>query len=134
MHQYFTKIITKHLDSFKHVNNAQYLNLYEEARWDLITQNGYGFNQIQATGLGPVILEVKVSFLQELLLDDEIMIETKLLSYDKKIGKLEQIITKKNTLCSRAEFIFGLFDLKKRQLVLPTPDWLRAIGYKDNHE
>ena len=27
-----------HLDSFGHVNNAIYVQLYEEARWDFITK------------------------------------------------------------------------------------------------
>jgi thioesterase-3 len=127
-HQYFTKIGRQHLDQFQHVNNAQYLNLYEDARWDLITQNGFGLEKIKAAGLGPVILEAKITFEKELILDDEIIIETKLVSYEKKIGKLEQIIKKKDIICSRAEFLFGLFDLVKRELVLPTPEWLGAVG------
>jgi len=136
-HQYFTKICRHHLDQFQHVNNAQYLNLYEDARWDLITQNGFGLEKIKAAGLGPVILEAKITFEKELILDDEIIIETKLVSYEKKIGKLEQIIKKKDIICSRAEFKFGLFDLVKRELVLPTVEWKIAVGLrleKDSHE
>jgi hypothetical protein len=30
--------------------------------------------------------------------------------------------------CCHAEFVFGLFDLKERRLILPTPEWLCAIG------
>ena len=30
-----------HLDTFGHVNNATYLQIYEEARWEFINQNGY---------------------------------------------------------------------------------------------
>ena len=34
------------LDTFGHVNNARYLTLFEDARWDLITKNGYGLKKI----------------------------------------------------------------------------------------
>ena len=30
-----------HLDSFGHLNNARYLELFEQARWDLITEGGF---------------------------------------------------------------------------------------------
>ncbi len=130
MHQFKKSITNIHLDRFQHVNNATYLTLLEEARWDLINLGGYGIEQIQKTGLGPVILEIRISFLKELLLGDEIIIETHLISYDKKIAKMSQNIMRNGVLCAKAELTFGLFDLQKRQLVLPTPAWLKAIGYQ----
>lgn len=126
---YRTFIEKKHLDVFNHVNNAMYLTLYENARWALISRRGYGLDTIEKTGLGPVILEAKISFLKELRLGDEISISIKMLDYQGKIGKLEQFIIRGEEICSRAEFNFGLFDLKNRRLVLPTKEWLHALGY-----
>jgi len=120
-----------HLDTFGHVNNATYLMLMEEARWDFITQNGYGLQKVKETDLGPVILEIKLNFLKELHLREEIVIETQLLSYEGKIGKLQQKILRDNKVCCSAEFIFGLFDLKARKLILPTPEWRKAIGMEE---
>lgn len=119
-----------YLDTFGHVNNATYLTLLEEARWDLITKNGYGLNKIQQTGLGPTILQIKLSFLKELRLREHVIIETQLLSYKKKIGVLEQKMLRDNEVCCTAEFVFGLFDLRERKLIQPTPEWLRAIGFE----
>jgi acyl-CoA thioester hydrolase len=31
-------------------------------------------------------------------------------------------------VCCTAEFTIGFFDLKARKLILPTPEWLKAIG------
>ena len=42
VHDYQLVIREQHLDTFGHVNNAKYLEILEEARWDLITGNGYG--------------------------------------------------------------------------------------------
>ena len=117
-----------YLDTFGHVNNASYLTLFEEARWDIITKNGYGLKKIQETGIGPTILEVKLSFLRELRLREKIKIETKMISYEKKIGKLSQKMIRDAEICCDAEIVFGLFNLSERKLVLPTAEWLRALG------
>lgn len=118
----------QHLDTFGHVNNATYLTLFEEARWELITQNGYGLSYIRETGLGPTILEINIKFLKELRLRDEIIIESKMISYEGKIGKITQTMLRKNEPCCIAEFTVALFSISERKLVLPTPEWLKAIG------
>jgi thioesterase-3 len=117
-----------HLDTFGHVNNAAYLVMLEDARWDLITKNGYGLKMIQETGLGPTILELKLTFLKELRLREEIIIETQLISYEKKIGKLQQKMIRGEEVCCVAEFVIGLFSVVERKLVLPTPEWEHAVG------
>jgi len=44
--EYEVQIKEMHLDSFGHVNNAAYVMLYEEARWDFITRNGFGLDYV----------------------------------------------------------------------------------------
>lgn len=119
-----------YLDTFGHVNNAAYLILFEEARWDLITKNGYGLKKIKETGLGPTILEINLKFLKELCLRDQITIESQMISYNKKIGKLIQRIIRAGEICCIAEITIALFSLSERKLVIPTQDWLRAVGFE----
>ncbi|MBA2655020.1 MAG: acyl-CoA thioesterase [Gammaproteobacteria bacterium] len=121
-----------YLDTFGHVNNATYLTLFEEARWDIITKNGYGLKKIQETGLGPTILEIKLVFLKELCLREKVMIETQVISYEKKVGKLSQKMIRNDEVCCEAEMIIGLFNLVERKLVLPTAEWLYAVGVNEN--
>jgi YbgC/YbaW family acyl-CoA thioester hydrolase len=121
-------ILETNLDVFGHVNNAVYLTLFEEARWDLITKNGYGLKHILETGLGPVILEVNLKFSKELRVRDEIIIETQLVSYEKKIAKMVQKMMRNEELCCKEEVSFALFSLKERKLMEPTPEWFRAVG------
>lgn len=125
---YPVRIKETYLDVFGHMNNAMYLTLYEQARWDLITKNGYGLDVIMERGLGPVILEIKINFLKELRLRDEVVIETELESYVRKIGHLKHQMVRGGEVCSTAEVVFGLFSLKERKLVNPTPEWLAAVG------
>jgi len=120
-----------YLDTFGHMNNATYLTLLEEARWDLLTKNGYGLTKIKESGLGPIILEIKLTYLKEIKLRENIVIETQLISYENKTGVLRQRMLRDQTVCCEAEFIFGLFNLKERKLVLPTTEWLRGIGIKN---
>jgi acyl-CoA thioester hydrolase len=118
-----------HLDTYGHVNNATYLTMYEEARWDAITHRGYDFEKIHQSGQGPVILEVHLKFMKELRLREEIRITTELVDYPGKIGHLKQQMIKPNgTIASEAVFTFGLFDLNIRKMIEATPEWKKAIG------
>ncbi|OGT54191.1 MAG: thioesterase [Gammaproteobacteria bacterium RIFCSPHIGHO2_12_FULL_42_10] len=119
-----------HLDAFCHVNNAMYLTLFEEARWDIVTKNGYGLKQILEIGLAPTILEVNLRFLKEVRLREQVVIQTQVLSYRGKVGKLEHKMLRQDVLCCSAELTIGLFSLKDRKMVSPTAEWLKAIGMK----
>lgn len=122
-----------HLDSFGHVNNAAYVMLYEEARWDFITKAGFGLDHILKNQMGPVILDLSVRFKRELKNRETITIRSttkEILS--PKIMVLEQlIITSNGKVASEAKFTIGFFDMKERKLVDATEDWMRAIGLKD---
>ena len=48
------------LSKIHNVNNAVYLQLFEEARWDFMDKNGYGLADIQANKKGPVVLSNKL--------------------------------------------------------------------------
>ena len=126
---YSLTIREAHLDTFGHVNNAVYLQLLEEARWEFITSKGYGLATVQKTGVGPTILEFNLKFIKELKLRQKITIVSQGISYEKKIGKLKQDIYNENQeLCFEGLMTYGLFDTKERKLILPTPEWLAAIG------
>lgn len=129
LHKYPVLILEAHVDSLGHVNNATYLSLFEEARWDLITKNGYGFNTVQSLQQGPVILELSMKFLQELRLREKITIITEMISYENKVGRLRQTMKKESgqDACV-AEMVFGLLDMRTRKLIEPTEAWRRATN------
>lgn len=118
-----------HLDTFGHVNNATYLQIYEEARWELISGRGYDLNKIKITGLGPVILDVHLKFIKEIGLREMITVTTELVDYAGKVGHLkQQMIKADGSIASEAIFKFALFDTKLRKIVAPTSDWQMALG------
>ncbi len=128
---YNVLIRESHLDSFNHVNNAAYMVLFEEARWEWITQNGYDLRFIQQTKQGPVVLECTVKFKKELTLREKIKITTEMTDYRGKIGHCAQKMLKEDgTVAAEAVFVVGLFDLQTRRLLDPTEAWKKAIGLK----
>jgi acyl-CoA thioester hydrolase len=126
---YKMQIKEHHVDSLGHVNNATYLELFEEARWEAITALGYGFKTVQRLQQGPVIIEINLKFQRELLLRENIEITMKVLSYEGKICKMQQQMLKEDgTVACEALFVFGLFDMKTRRMIEPTPEWKQAVG------
>jgi acyl-CoA thioester hydrolase len=129
MHIYKKQILEQYLDFYGHVNNASYLTLFEEARWDLVSQRGFGYDFVQKTRKGPIILEVSIKFSKELRLREWVIIETKLLNYAGKIGEIEQrIIKDSGVVATSALFKFGLFDLEARRLIELDEDWKKAFS------
>lgn len=127
--QYRIQIKEHHLDTFGHVNNATYLELLEEARWEFLLENGLDLRTIHVSGIGPVVLECHIQFLKELRLREWITIQSQLISFEKKIGIMEQdILNEDGATCSKAKLTFGVFDLKLRKLIHPSEQWLKAIG------
>jgi acyl-CoA thioester hydrolase len=131
VHEYRTLIRERHLDAFGHVNNAQYLVLFEEARWEMITSRGYGIREVLSKKIGTVVLECQVRFKRELRLREEIVIRTRVREVSKKTLVLVQEIVKPDgKIGAEATFTLGCFDLEQRKLILVSPEWLHAVAGK----
>ena len=111
------------------MNNATYLDLFEEARWDLITKNGYGLDEIQRRQASPTVLEISLRFMREIRNRERITVKSWTESYTGKICRFQQqMVNEKQEVCCAASFVVGLFDLRARKLLLPTPEWLHAVN------
>lgn len=127
--EYTTQILEQHLDTFGHVNNAKYLELYEEARWDFISKNNYGLKEILEIKKGPIVLEVSCKFKREIVNRETILIKTHTAEWKGKIGKITQVMIKEDGgIASEAIFTIGFMDFKLRKLIKPTDEWMNAIG------
>lgn len=127
--EYEFTVLESHLDTFGHVNNATYLTLFEQARWELIESRNFGLKQIQKLQVGPTILEINIKYRRELRLREKITIKTRLKELRGKTCLLEQhMFNADGKVCCDFELICGLFDMKTRRLISPTNEWLHAIG------
>lgn len=130
-HEYRLLIREHHLDTFGHVNNATYLELFEEARWEWITQGGYGLQRVAELNQGPTILECGLKFQRELRNREAILIRSWVESYVGKVARVRQDLhlAEDGELSCSATFVVGLFDVSQRKLIHPTPEWLACVGW-----
>lgn len=108
VHVYKVFIREGHVDLIGHVNNATYLELFEEARWQMLADASFTLKEMMRLNVGPVILEIQIQFLKEIRLREEIVIKTLTAPYTGKVGELHQEMFNKNEeLCCRATFKYG---------------------------
>jgi acyl-CoA thioester hydrolase len=118
------------LDNYGHMNNANYLKLYEDARWAILQQSGLGEDQIRVTKTGPVILEVTIRFSHELGEGQKVIIETRSRRKGSKLFYFDQIMrSEEGMIFSKATFTTALFDLVGRKMKNPDEKWLNAFGF-----
>jgi len=63
------------LDSYDHVNNAVYLNYYEQARWEIMRETGL-LEKLQHQKILLVGTEINIRYSKEARLFDDIRIES----------------------------------------------------------
>lgn len=128
-HSYRVQVLEAQVDFYGHMTNLAYLAAFEAARWQMITKRGYGLSEIHRFQAGPVVLGIEVKFLKETLLRQNVVIQTFGLDYERKVGTLrQQLVSESGETHCVADFKMGLFDLKQRKLILPTPEWRKASG------
>lgn len=128
-HRYDFAVKPEFLDGLGHMNNVAYFRVYEDARWAMISELGFGVETMQRLQQGPVVLKIEVDFLREIKAGPSYWVESSSLAYEGKIQKvLQEIKSAEVGVHSRATFTMGLFDMKTRKLVLPSEEWLRAAG------
>lgn len=121
------------MDSFGHVNNAIYVQLYEEARWDFITKNGFGLDVIQRDQVGPVLLDLQVKFKREIKNREVIKITSQAIEVmnSKMLVLGQKMVKSDGKIASEALFTVGFFDMKERKLIHASAEWLKAVGIKE---
>jgi thioesterase-3 len=104
------KIRSFHTDSFGHVNNARYLELLEEARWQFAEHHGL-VQLLNEENLGFIIMELNLRFRLPIFERDTIKVSTSLISLGSDLGEVEQLIRKEDRkLAAKSMFTFVLID------------------------
>ena len=96
------------LDSYGHVNNAVYLQYYEQARWEMMKDLGF-LDKLKDTGLSVVVVESLVRYMREACIFDELVVES---TFEEKSPYLifhQKIIDKKSNLPSSRARIKTVF-------------------------
>jgi acyl-CoA thioester hydrolase len=117
------------LDTQGHLNQAVYVQYSEHARWELLRAAGVKQNELIASGVGPVALEVNVKYLRELRGGDTVDVTCEFVWTEGKVFQLKQQIVKTDgTVAADIVVIGGILDLAERRLVPDPADRLRLLA------
>ncbi|MEU5658679.1 acyl-CoA thioesterase [Streptomyces sp. NPDC047737] len=106
------------LDTQGHLNQAVYLQYAEHARWELLREAGLPQEKLLAHGIGPVQLEVTVTYLRELRGGDRVRVSCELLHGSGKTFEVRQQIVKEDgTVAAEIRGVGGILDLTARRLI-----------------
>ena len=119
-----------YVDFYGHINNAKYIQIFEEVRWEICVASGLTIKAIQQSGLGPVVLGVDVQFRKEIASREKINVHTQFENFDQKVGLLDQKMIKENgDLACTAKFKIGIWEMSTRKLISPPDNWKIAFGF-----
>lgn len=113
-----TEIIVRgyHLDGYQHVNNARYLEFFEEARWACMSDD---IDTLAKHNAGFVVVNININYRAPGLLHQHLVIETQLTKIGDNSGVVSQIIRCKETqqVVTDAQSTFVMFDLKANKVI-----------------
>lgn len=109
-HRTEIKVRGYHLDLYGHVNNARYLEFLEEARWRMV-EKGSSLETWRARGLAFVIVKIAINYRRGAVLDDVLVIASRLSRLGGRSGVIVQEVRRGEELVADAEVTFVVMDL-----------------------
>lgn len=103
------KIRGYHCDAYGHVNNARYLEFYEECRWTFL-EPAIQKKEFERLGVIFVVVNVEVNYKWPMLPDDLARVAITDLQYSNMSMTIFQNINVGDKLCSSAKIKFVLLD------------------------
>ena len=117
------------MDFNQHMRNAAYLGASEDCRMRFLADRGFSMAELQRRQLGPVVLEDKLTYKQELKLLEPYRVELSLaaITRDGRRMKLRNTFTRDadTALVAAVESVVLWLDLAARKPAVP-PEELRA--------
>ena len=106
---YKRRIFGYECDIYGHLNNANYLHLYEEARAETMEQTQIPVRKFKEMGISIYLVHIELNFIKPIKLEEVIRIETSIteLNRVKSVWK-QEIYNEQNRLCNSAS-ITGVF-------------------------
>lgn len=107
--KYQRKIFGYECDVYGHLNNANYLHLFEEARSDALEQVGFPVRMFREMGIHIYLTTANIKFKKGVELEDTVTIVSKYEKFNRLMSTWNQIIyNSKDEVCAVAE-IKGAF-------------------------
>jgi len=96
-------------DVYGHLNNANYLFIYEEARAEGLEEAGIPIRDLEKIGVAIYLSEINLTFKKPLMLEEIVTIKSNIIEYNKiKSVWRQEMYNSKNELCNIA-IVKGVF-------------------------
>lgn len=124
----YIKVRGYHLDIYRHVNNARYLEFLEEARWEVFDDT-FRSNYLEERQLAFTIINVNISYRSAAYVHDVLKIETSLKTVSSRsITVLQEVWNEaENRLVATADVVFVLVDITENRATRLKPEFIEKL-------
>lgn len=121
------KVRGYHLDLYRHVNNARYLEFLEEARWSLLEEKTT-LDYLQNNGYAFVVVNININYRCAASMDDILAIFTSVQSIGNRSCRMQQRVMRKDSdvVIADADVTFVIVDTHTEKAA-PLEGELRAV-------
>ena len=118
-HRIEIKVRGYHLDLYRHVNNARYLEFLEEARWSFLESQG-GLNFLQERDYTFALVNININYRRAAYMGEWLDIASSVKSIGNRSCVMRQLITLKNTdtVVADADVTFVIVDTRTEKSAL----------------
>ena len=99
------KVRTYECDSYGHVNNANYLNYLEFARYEFLKDVGFDYPAAIKAGYGVYVARIEIDYKKPAFTDDELLIKSYPVKKGAVSGVIAQEIWRPGISCETAELL-----------------------------
>ena len=126
------KIRGYHLDMYRHVNNARYLEFLEEARWRMV-ESSASLRTWHARGLAFLVVKVVINYRRPAVLDDELEITSDVAHLGGRSGVIHQEVLRADDgeRFADADISFVVLDIETQKDVPMEGDIREALKPAD---
>ena len=110
---------TYECDSYGHVNNANYLNYLEFARYELLKDVGFDYIKAVNAGYGIYIARIEIDYKKPAITDDHLTIKTWPIKKGAVSGTLTQEIRRGDDLLVEAKVTWAFVDSNGMPVRIP---------------
>ncbi len=108
------------LDSYNHVNNANYLNYLEYGRMEFLRAIGFDYEALVEAGYYLYVTRIDIRYKVSARLFDELSIEVEPVKLGKVSGAFRQVIrNQRGEICAEADVSWGCVDHSGRPAKIP---------------
>lgn len=107
------KVRGYHLDLFRHVNNARYLEFLEEARWSFLEGTG-NLDMLEGGGYAFAVVNVNINYRRAAYMGEVLRITTSVSAVGARSCVMRQLVTLQNadTVVADADVTFVIVDTR----------------------